>query len=111
MALNIMMRWEGVTGLPPESCLDGRVHRPDACTYSRAVQQGTSLSITQTWRSGGVFDHYLRTVLKPAMVVVGAHEQPQVVAFEISDLFLPRSGAALPVQRTAPEPAREPASP
>ena len=103
MALNVMMRWEGVRELPPEQVLDGRAHRPDQCTYHRAVQQGTSVSLTQTWRTGEAFDAYLHGVLQPAMTDVGALRAPQVVAFEISDLFLPRTSVSMPSQRAAVE--------
>lgn len=103
MALNIMMRWEGVRQLPPEHLLDGRAHRPDQCTYSSAVQQRSSVSLTQTWRTGEAFDAYLHRVLRPAMTDVGAKGEPQIVAFEICDLFLPRPAVGLPPQRAAGE--------
>lgn len=110
MALNIMMRWEGVRQLPPEHVLDGRAHRPDQCTYHSAVQRGSSVSMTQTWRTGEAFEAYLQQVLQPAMTDVGAQGEPHVVAFAISDLFLPRTAAALPSQRAGVERLAEPAS-
>lgn len=109
MALNIMMRWEGVSQLPPEQSLDGRAHRPDECTYHCAVQRGTSVSMTQTWRTGEAFEAYLHQVLQPAMADAGVRSEPQVVAFAVSDLFLPRVAVALPPQRAASQRLAEPA--
>ena len=112
MALNIMMRWDGVRQLPPEHVLDGRAYRPDQCTYHSARQQGASVSMTQTWRTGDAFETYLHQVLQPAMTDVGAQGEPHVVAFAISDLFLPRTAVALPPQRTGVErPAESAATP
>lgn len=104
-----MMRWDGVSQLPPEHSLDGRAYRPDQCTYHSAVQRGTSVSMKQTWRSGEAFDAYLQHVLQPAMTDVGARGEPQIVAFAISDLFLPRTALALPPQRAGAEGLPHPA--
>lgn len=101
MAVNVMMRWDGVETAPQELSVDGQLQRPEQCLYHRALQGPGSLQVTQTWRTAEAFDLFLRTVLRPALAEVGVLAEPQVVAFQIPDLFFPRALPVLPQQRTA----------
>ena len=101
MAFHVLLRWDGVRRQPPDGRLDGRSLDPDQCTYSRALRHGTSVHVTQTWRTLEAHRRFLRDVMAPAMAEAGATQDPQIVVFAVSDLFLPRPAVQVPGPRAA----------
>jgi hypothetical protein len=107
VAYTIMLRWDGLDAPLQEGWLDARTLCPEQCTYSAARRHGTSLQVTQTWRTLEAHTRFLSEVMTPALAAVGVTQAPQAVAFEISDLFLPRPGVRLPEPRASHAPAAD----
>ena len=101
MAFHVLLRWDGVERRLLDGLLDGQSLDPDQCTYSRALSHGTSVHVTQTWRTLEAHRRFLRDVMAPAMAEAGATQDPQVVVFWVSDLFLPRPAIQVPSPRAA----------
>ena len=99
MAFHVLLRWDGVRRRPLDGLLDGRLLDPEQCTYSRALWHGTSVQVTQTWRTVEAHRHFLQDVMAPAMAEAGATQGPQIVVFWVSDLFLPRPAVEVPSPR------------
>jgi len=103
MAFHVLLRWDGVRRRPPNGLLDGRLLDPDQCTCSRALWHGMSVQVTQTWRTLEAHRRFLHDVMAPAMAEAGATQEPQIVVFAVSDLFLPRPAVAVPSPRPRTE--------
>jgi hypothetical protein len=101
MAFHVLLRWDGVRRGLLDGLLDGRLLDPDQCTYSRGLRHGTSVHVTQTWRTLEAHRRFLRDVMAPAMAEAGTTQDPQIVVFWVSDLFLPRPAARVPSPRAA----------
>jgi hypothetical protein len=93
MATVMAMRWEGVTQEQYDAVMDGLGlddELPDGGIFHIAGFENGAMRVIDVWDSQGAFEQFMGQRLQPVIQEVGLAGEPEVVYYELYNVWAPR---------------------